>query len=299
MEKAIFDTIVRSPFFRGYARAFHHATAAPLRFIPADGCARRAGVGSPDNSLCQLLPHLPAARERCQQHRAAALSRAARACAPCRVQCLLGLTAVAIPVVVAGRHVGSFLTGQVWTRKPTRRDFKRVINTLRRFAPDGVGRKLRARLEREYFAVRVVTPRQLRAILKMAELLAQHLAGFAHRRILVSQNGDLPAIQHAKEFIHAHATDSLALHDVAGHVHLSPGHFSRLFKQATSLTLIDYVNRFRVEKAKDMLLKNSVAIKEVALTVGFCCVGSFNRAFHKYTGISPTEFRRAQLTRKD
>ena len=299
MKRETFDAIVRSPFFRDFAEAFNQATGAPLRFIPAGESARRAEVGSPDNPFCRLLSRLPGARALCEQRRAAALARAAHTRVPCQVQCFFGLTAIAVPVVVADRHIGSFLSGQVWSRQPTHRSFDRAMRKLLPFVPNGDIGTLRAKLKKEYFSTRVVTPRQFRGILKLAEMLAFHLTEFAHRRVLASHCDDLPAIERAKQFIESHATDSVTLSEAAQHAHLSPGHFCRLFRQTTGLTLIDYLNRFRVEKAKDLLLAPAATVKEVALSVGFCCVTTFERAFRKYTGIPPTEFRRAQRERTE
>jgi len=54
----------------------------------------------------------------------------------------------------------------------------------------------------------------------------------------------------------------------------------------------DYVNRFRVEEARDLLENNpDVSIISVCFKVGFNSKSSFNTAFKKMTGMTPTEYR--------
>jgi AraC-like DNA-binding protein len=95
----------------------------------------------------------------------------------------------------------------------------------------------------------------------------------------------------AKRFINAHLEEKLSLDLVSGHVGVSPFYFCKLFKQATDMTLTEYVNRRRVEWAKRKLINPNSRVTEVAFDVGFQSVSQFNRSFLKYVGVSPTRFR--------
>ncbi|NPV28643.1 MAG: AraC family transcriptional regulator [Firmicutes bacterium] len=83
----------------------------------------------------------------------------------------------------------------------------------------------------------------------------------------------------------------LSLKKVARAVYLSPTYLSRLFKKEKGMTLTDYINNIRVEKAKVLLRQNSQTIEDIARSVGFRDRSYFCRLFKKIVGISPTEYR--------
>ena len=75
--------------------------------------------------------------------------------------------------------------------------------------------------------------------------------------------------------------------------HYSPFHFHRIFKAFTNETLNQYIVRKRVEKASAVLLrKKAITISELSLQFGFTSNSSFTRAFKKYYGLNPRDFRR-------
>jgi YesN/AraC family two-component response regulator len=57
------------------------------------------------------------------------------------------------------------------------------------------------------------------------------------------------------------------------------------------ISLWDYLNRFRNQKAKELLLLTDVSITEIAAEVGYDDVGYFSRVFREITGCSPRDYR--------
>ena len=78
-------------------------------------------------------------------------------------------------------------------------------------------------------------------------------------------------------------------------MHVSTNYFSKFFKKATGLGFSQFLARVRVENAKDKLANPMLPINEVADQVGFGSLSQFNRAFHRYAGCSPREFRASLL----
>lgn len=74
----------------------------------------------------------------------------------------------------------------------------------------------------------------------------------------------------------------------------SPFHFHRIFKLIIGETLQSYIFRKRIEKSAFYLsLRNNLSIKDIYLNVGFSNHSDFNKAFKKYYGKSPSEFRKS------
>lgn len=85
--------------------------------------------------------------------------------------------------------------------------------------------------------------------------------------------------------------EHLSLSAVAGEVFMSREPFCRFFKQATGSTLTDYLNRFRIARARDLLEQDEMPITHIAFEVGFENYSYFERVFRKLMLLSPTEYR--------
>ncbi|MBU2046843.1 MAG: AraC family transcriptional regulator, partial [Bacteroidetes bacterium] len=93
-------------------------------------------------------------------------------------------------------------------------------------------------------------------------------------------------------FIDENLDADLSLEKVAEVAHFSPFHFHRIFKAITGETLNVYLNRRRIEKAAATLIhQKNKSVTEISLQNGFTSNSSFTRAFKKFYGVSPTEFR--------
>jgi AraC family transcriptional regulator len=75
-------------------------------------------------------------------------------------------------------------------------------------------------------------------------------------------------------------------------VHLSPYHFSRVFKQSFSMPPHRYLTNRRIERAKSLLAARKLSVTEIGLNLGFSETSSFTSAFRKVTGETPTDYRR-------
>ena len=99
-------------------------------------------------------------------------------------------------------------------------------------------------------------------------------------------------------YIDENLDSDLSLHRIAAIASFSPFHFHRIFKTITGETLNDCVTRRRVEKSASSLLhKKDMSITELSFQNGFNNNSSFTRAFKRFYGISPTEFRKQNSNR--
>jgi AraC-like DNA-binding protein len=79
--------------------------------------------------------------------------------------------------------------------------------------------------------------------------------------------------------------------DAANAINLSMSAFCRYFRNATGLTFTDYVNKYRINQARKLLLMNK-NVTEACFETGFENLSHFNRTFRKFTGQNPSEFRK-------
>lgn len=88
-------------------------------------------------------------------------------------------------------------------------------------------------------------------------------------------------------------TEKIDLADVADRINLSKGYFCRFFRHHTGMSLSEYTNRVRIDKAKELLLKGRFSTTQVSYEVGFESLPYFYRVFRDLTGMSPGEFLHA------
>jgi AraC-like DNA-binding protein len=76
---------------------------------------------------------------------------------------------------------------------------------------------------------------------------------------------------------------------------LSQFHFARLFRREMGMSLMKYLDAYRIEKAKRVLASSNHPMAEVAAMVGVPNQFKFSRLFRKLTGMTPTRFRERAL----
>ncbi|NVK51360.1 MAG: AraC family transcriptional regulator [Flavobacteriaceae bacterium] len=99
-------------------------------------------------------------------------------------------------------------------------------------------------------------------------------------------------INNAIVYIENNLTEKLVLTAIAKKAYFSPFHFHRLFSLVVGETVNNFIARKRIEKAAILLIsRKEKSITEVSLAVGFNSLSSFSRAFKKFYGVSPAEFK--------
>lgn len=84
----------------------------------------------------------------------------------------------------------------------------------------------------------------------------------------------------------------ISLQQVADQVEISANYLCSLFKKDLHISVMDYVNRVRIDKAKELLLNTHLKTYQIAQKVGFADESYFSRIFKKITGYRPNEFKK-------
>ena len=113
-------------------------------------------------------------------------------------------------------------------------------------------------------------------------------------RIIDTRNKELS--KKVMEYLSGTYKEKLTLENVAEKFFLSPFHFSRIFKKETSLSLIEYLTKIRIQNASQLLLNTNRTVKEIAYEVGFQDPYYFTKVFKKLYRLTPTQYRTAKIS---
>lgn len=103
---------------------------------------------------------------------------------------------------------------------------------------------------------------------------------------------NLARINKALYFIDQNLDQKILLEDMAAAAHFSTYHFHRLFSVVLGETPNEYLTRKRIERSASYFLnKKNISVTEAAERIGFSSISTFSRAFKKFYGISPQEFK--------
>ncbi len=287
MTEVAFEHLERLPVVKYYEAAFRKATGVSLKVVPPGDNGQHHLFGQQGNAFCSLAACTSAGCLACLETEARARDLAAKRRVFQQLHCYAGLTVVAVPVMTGGRHWATVLSGQVFRREPTQRDFAMVAKMI----GGGVNGDWEKKARKAYFETAVVTADRFQAIIQLLNVFAQYLADLGSRQAIACSKVEPEAVASAKLYIQTHAEEPIKLEQVVQHVNVSRFYFCKLFKKATGMTLTEYVARVRVEKAKTLLVDPSLRISEIVYAAGFGSIPQFNSVFKHYVGMPPTEYR--------
>jgi len=96
------------------------------------------------------------------------------------------------------------------------------------------------------------------------------------------------------KFVEANFQKPIKIIEIARVVSLSEAAFCRYFKKSTKLTYTDFVNQYRVNHAKKLLMQNA-NVTEACYDTGFESLSYFNKIFKKITGENPSAYRKRKI----
>ncbi len=135
------------------------------------------------------------------------------------------------------------------------------------------------------------------ATMLAVSLLRNHssLGRGAARRTEREPSGGLTraTLRRVTDYVEENLSGELTLAELSGVAHMSPFHFSRVFKLSTGLSPHRYVVRRRVEQAKRLLADSKLPLHEVARAAGFADQSHLARHFRLRVGTTPRSFRLA------
>lgn len=92
-------------------------------------------------------------------------------------------------------------------------------------------------------------------------------------------------------YIHSNFSKEISVGDLAEQNYMNSSNFSRLFKNSVGVSIIDYLRKIRINKAKDLLDSSYKSISEIALEVGYKSENLFYKDFKRIENITPSKYR--------
>lgn len=278
--------------------------------------------------FCSVIREDPVFRKRCCRCDALAGLEAVRIGKPYIYLCHCGVVDAAVPVTVGDRYLGAVMFGQV--RLPadeTDAGVERLVSEVSTFQTGSEGTRqdlleMYQRLpEMEYKRI-VAIADTLNAIVNYIVDRAVHSENEAMTYQFLLQNsniqnnaafpeiqelkapelewGDLPAerelpksspIYPAAAYVHNHRQEMVTMNEMARLCHLSPSYFSRLFRREMGENFINYVNRIKVQWAKERLRSSNDSVVQIAQELGYMDSSYFISVFKKFEGTTPLAYR--------
>ena len=92
-------------------------------------------------------------------------------------------------------------------------------------------------------------------------------------------------------YVSTHFEENICLKDVARELGVSYVYLSRLYSKNIPVRFNDFINSFRIQKSRDMLLEGTCTVSEISSLCGFGSIRNFNRVFFESENCTPKEFR--------
>ncbi|KMJ57648.1 hypothetical protein AB685_16785 [Bacillus sp. LL01] len=99
------------------------------------------------------------------------------------------------------------------------------------------------------------------------------------------------SIHQAKRWINDNLSGNITVKKIADHVYMNPTYFCEYFKNNTGRTVLDYITKKRLEKAKELLEIPDIKIYDISSSVGYQDAKYFSQLFKKWQGYSPSQYR--------
>jgi len=112
-----------------------------------------------------------------------------------------------------------------------------------------------------------------------------------------TERGVKSVVQTAIRYLRDNYARTIEVRDVAAQVHLSERHLSRLFARETGKSILEFLTDLRINAAGQMLLDDTLPIKQIARAVGYPDPHYFTTLFGRRTGMTPGVFRAQRGTK--
>jgi AraC-like DNA-binding protein/ligand-binding sensor protein len=200
-------------------------------------------------------------------------------------KCHAGVLNIIVPIFINKELVASLSVGQVLDSPPTERKFNNIIKNISGYGVDKI------KLRETYFSMRSINKFELNNYVSLLKMIINYINEIEEKILFLNKNRQCSSfVGKAKKFIEDNYSQKISLDEVAKYCYLSKYYFVRLFKKEEGMLFSEYLNLYRITKAKKLLESNK-NIAEICYMVGFNSLPHFHKTFKNIVGMTPRNYR--------
>ena len=192
-------------------------------------------------------------------------------------------------VVNNGRISDGIAAGRKYSPESVRHAVAEVAHALSKTAKKY---KLQDSINNAGFGQIIPNTSKIETLSEIKELLRQYIVCLVNLLSEAKLKYHRPEIARVKSYIAEHTDENITLDKPAEISGLSKSKFSTVFKKEVGETFTDYLNKFKMEKARELILVYRLRSYEAAERVVIRDASYFSKLFKKYIGESPSRIRR-------
>ena len=278
--------------------------------------------------FCSVIRENPISRKRCYRCDALAGLEAVRLGRPYIYLCHCGIVDVAVPVMVGDRYLGAVMFGQVRIpNNDTEAKVERLVSEISSFQAESD--TARQDLLEKYQQLPEMEYKRIVAVADTINAMVNYIVDRAvntenevmtYKFLLHNSNMQSssvhPEIQELRNpagesespeeelelaksspvypavaYVKNHRQEMVTMNDMAKLCHLSPSYFSRLFRRELGENFINYVNRQKIQWAKERLRSSNDSVVQIAQELGYMDSSYFISVFKRFEGTTPLVYR--------
>ncbi|HEY5586967.1 MAG TPA: PocR ligand-binding domain-containing protein [Ruminiclostridium sp.] len=326
MKKHILDLdyIINVNNFRNIQDSIAEAT--DMAMLTVDYKGKPITHHSKCTELCKAVRAHPQYTQICEKCDSRGGIEATRLNQPYIYLCHMGIVDFAIPITVDGQYLGAVMGGQVLVEDEQDKECLEKITSQNTNVLDIISE---CDLNSLYSKLPVMKLDKIKAIATMMYNISNYIVEEAVLKInLVDEtskvdnpdlklldeisndddsvgicqkfnynenkkliNHDHIILRPALEYIEKNYMRNIGLDSMASLCNISSSYFSKLFNKVAEDNFANYINKIRINKAKEILEKGDVPITNIALDLGFEDSGYFIKVFKKMEGMTPSAYR--------
>lgn len=98
-------------------------------------------------------------------------------------------------------------------------------------------------------------------------------------------------VKNAVRFIRGNYKNKIRVTDIANEICVSRSYLYKLFERSFEMSPQEFLIRFRISRARELLTLSNMTVEDIAMSCGFCDTRAFSKSFKQHYGISPKEYR--------
>lgn len=284
IRQALGERVHRDPDLQRLLADVSEATGVPVAYAGPLGHCDEAPTAK-QQPLCARLRATSAGCGMCARFRQGLFESATLE--PKTGRCGAGLQETAVPLRAANQTLGYLVIGGHLSESLSTALSNRSRHLLARA---GVGLS-DAEVEDLLRRTTVITPQRQAALMNVLQLAAEHMTAKITDRLVQPEASMPPLVERTCRIIHAEFAHPVVVPELARRLDSSEGHLSRTFHRATGLRLVEYVARYRSERARVLLRETERPITDIAFACGFQSLSQFHRVFRAQFGKRPRDIR--------